>query len=222
MTKDADCVSRTLWARGVKRVFDLVVSSVLLLVLSPLGLLVAAAVKLTSPGPLLFVQERAGREGRRFRLAKFRTMRGGRMPDPKEIVPLDHPEITPIGRLLRRLKIDELPQLLNVLKGEMSLIGPRPTLLDQVEDYDNFRRQRLLIRPGITGLAQVNGNTQVPWDERILYDIAYARRCGFLMDMGILLRTVLTLAVGEARTTRPFERTPYAKCVTPPPDYGFR
>ena len=94
-----------------------------------------------------------------------------RTPDPKELVPLSHPEITPVGRLVRRLKIDELPQLVNVLKGEMSLVGPRPTLPDQVAAYDDFRRQRLLVRPGITGLAQVNSNASVPWDERILFDV---------------------------------------------------
>ena len=121
-------------------------------------------------------------------------MRGGRTPDPKELVPLDHPEITSAGRLLRRLKIDELPQLINVLKGEMSLVGPRPTLPDQVAAYDDFRRQRLLARPGITGLAQVNGNATVPWDERILSDIAYVRLCSFTMDLGILLRTVWVAA----------------------------
>ncbi len=212
-------VSNTLWARGLKRVFDVILAIVLLVVLSPLLLIAAVAVKLTGRGPLFFVQERAGRERRRFRIAKFRTMRGGRTPDPKELVPLDHPEITPVGRVLRRLKIDELPQLVSVLKGEMSLIGPRPTLPDQVEAYDAFRRQRLLVRPGITGLAQVYGNTTICWDERILFDIAYVRRCSFAMDLGIWLRTLLLLLFGEARTAQPFEQTRYARYVSRPPGY---
>jgi lipopolysaccharide/colanic/teichoic acid biosynthesis glycosyltransferase len=147
-------------------------------------------------------------------------MRGGRRPDPKELVPLDHPEITAVGRLLRRFKIDELPQLVNVLRGEMSLIGPRPTLPDQAEAYDDFRRQRLLVRPGVTGLAQVNGNTAVPWDERILFDIAYVRRCSLLMDVGILIRTVWVVVAGEQRTTRPFHTTRYTRYVSPPNGYG--
>jgi lipopolysaccharide/colanic/teichoic acid biosynthesis glycosyltransferase len=146
-------------------------------------------------------------------------MKGGRTPDPKELVPLDHPEITPLGRFLRRTKVDELPQLLQVLSGKMSLVGPRPTLPHQVEAYDAFRRQRLLVRPGITGLAQVNGNTSVPWDQRILYDIAYVRCCSLFLDLGILSRTALTILLGEARTTRTFAESPYSRFVTPPDGY---
>lgn len=197
----------------------MVAASVLLLLLSPVLLLAAFFVKLTSRGPLFFAQKRVGRNGVIFQVRKFRTMRADRRPDPKELVPLDHPDITPVGRLLRRLKIDELPQIAHVLTGEMSLVGPRPTLPDQVEAYDDFRRQRLLARPGITGLAQVNGNTSVPWDERILFDIAYVRRYSLAMDLGVLLRTVLALILGEARTTRPFHTTRYVTYVTPPEGY---
>ena len=212
-------VSRTIWARAGKRTFDVVVAGVLLLILSPFLVLTAALVKLTSRGPLFFSQERSGRDGVTFRLHKFRTMRADRTPDPKELVPLDHPEITPVGRLLRRFKIDEFPQLINVISGRMSLVGPRPTLPDQVEKYDPFRRQRLLVRPGITGLAQVNGNTTVPWDERILFDIAYVRRCSLLMDLGILLRTLGVLIVGEGRLTRSFMATHYSTYVRVPTNY---
>ncbi|MFQ5414937.1 MAG: sugar transferase, partial [Phycisphaerae bacterium] len=176
-------------------------------------------IKLTSRGPVLFAQDRAGRGGVVFRLYKLRTMRGHRTPDPKEIVPLDHPEITRVGYYLRRLKIDELPQLLHVVTGRMSLIGPRPTLPDQVAAYDGFRRQRLLVRPGITGLAQVNGNTRMSWDERILFDIAYVRGCSAVMDAGIALRTMAALVVGEARLARRFADTVYTAYVTPPPGY---
>ena len=219
MSNESSNVSRTPWARYGKRTIDVVAVGLLLICLSPVLLLAAVLVKLTSPGPVFFVQDRAGRDAAVFRLYKFRTMCGDREPDPKELVHLDHPEITSIGRLLRRFKIDELPQLWNVLKGDMSLIGPRPTLPDQVAAYDEFRRQRLFMRPGITGLAQVNGNTAVPWDERILFDIAYVRRCRFATDVGILLRTVLVLLFGERYTTRPFQKTPYAEDVTPPPGY---
>ncbi len=221
MSTETPIVSRTLWARYGKRAFDVVVAGLLLLALSPVLILAVLAVKLTSPGPLFFTQDRAGRNGTVFQVLKFRTMRGGRRPDPKELVPLDHPEITRMGWVLRRFKIDELPQLLNVIKGEMSLIGPRPTLPDQAEGYDDFRRQRLLVRPGVTGLAQVNGNTAVPWDERILFDIAYVRRCSLLMDVGILLRTVWVVLAGEGRTTRAFDSTRYARYVTPPEGYSM-
>ncbi len=170
MKVESPLVSNTLWARGGKRVFDVVAGSVLLVLLSPVFLLAGLLVKLTSRGALLFVQERAGKDGAIFRMVKFRTMRGDRKPDPKELVPLDHPEITRVGRFLRRSKIDELPQLVLVLTGEMSLVGPRPTLPDQVAAYDDFRRRRLLVRPGITGLAQTLGNALTPWDQRILFD----------------------------------------------------
>lgn len=219
MVEEPTSASATFWARGGKRAFDIVASILLLIVLSPLLLLVALIVKATSRGPVLFMQKRSGQHGRVFRLIKFRTMHGERKPDPKELVPLDHPEITPVGRIMRRLKIDELPQLMNVLRGEMSLVGPRPTLPDQVDAYDDFRRQRLLLRPGITGLAQVYGSALMSWDERILYDIAYVRKCGLLMDIGILLRTVAVIPLGETRMTRSFESTKYAGYVIPPDHY---
>ncbi len=219
MSDDARHASATLWARGGKRVFDVIAAVVLLVLLSPLLLCAAILVKLTSPGPLLFSQRRAGGGGLPFTLHKFRTMRADRTPDPKELVPLDHADITRVGRFLRRFKVDELPQLLNVLQGEMSLVGPRPTLPDQVEAYDEFRRQRLLARPGITGLAQTHGNTAISWDQRILFDIAYVRRCSFVMDMGILIRTCRSISAGEPANPVPFSQTRYARYLTPPGGY---
>lgn len=209
-------VSESVWLRTLKRPFDLVAALLLVLLLSPVLLLVAVLVKLTSPGPVFFTQDRAGQDARVFRLVKFRTMRGHRTPDPKELVPLHHPDITRLGYVLRRFKLDEFPQLFTVIRGDMSLVGPRPTLPDQVAAYDTFRRQRLLVRPGITGLAQVYGNSLMPWDERILYDIAYVRRCGLFLDLSILLRTILVVFVGERRMTRPFAESPYAVFVTSP------
>lgn len=219
MTQESQNVSPTLWARGGKRAFDVVGAVALIIYLFPGVIVAGLLMKLTSRGPLLFSQDRAGKDGAVFRLIKLRTMRGGRKPDPKELVPLDHPEITPVGRWLRRLKIDELPQLLHVLSGKMSLVGPRPTLPDQVQAYDAFRRRRLLVRPGVTGLAQVYGHSMMPWDERILYDIAYVRRCSFTLDMHILFRTMWVLLAGERNTTRPFKDTIYAQYVTPPDGY---
>lgn len=209
-------LSGGLWAQRVKWPVERACAIFLLLMLSPVLLLIALAIKLTSPGPVFFMQNRAGKNGAAFRAFKFRTMRGGRRPDPKELVPLDHPEITGIGRPLRRFKLDELPQLINVVRGEMTIIGPRPTLPDQVAAYDEFRRRRLLVLPGLTGLAQVNCNAAASWEERILYDVAYVARCSFLMDMGILLRTVASVIAGEEYTTRPFASSPYAGIVDPP------
>jgi len=203
----------------MKPVMDRLLTLVLAIGLSPFLLLGALLVRLSSPGPILFRQQRGGLNGKSFWLVKFRTMRGGRKPDPKEIVPLDHPEITTIGRILRRLKIDEFPQLWNVLKGDMSLVGPRPTLPDQVAAYDEFRRQRLLVKPGLTGLAQVYSSAADTWEQRILYDIAYVRQCSFWLDLRIILRTILVVLVGEERTRVPFEKSPFAKFVTPPPGF---
>lgn len=195
----------------VKRVFDVLISLLLILLLSPLLLAGALAVKLSSPGPLLFVQTRGGRFGRPFRSMKFRTMRADHVHDIHEVVPLSHPGITRVGRFLRRFKIDEMPQLFNVLRGDMSLVGPRPTIMEQVEAYNDFQRRRLNVRPGITGLAQVNGNAAMSWDERIKYDVYYVDHCGPLMDLGILLKTILVIALGEDRFARPFEQSPYAR-----------
>jgi len=216
---DIQGVSQTIWARGAKRAVDWAGAAILLVILSPLLIVVALLIKLTSAGPAFFRQTRGGRHGAPFRPIKFRTMRGDRKPDPKEIVPLTHRDITPLGRFLRRSKLDELPQLINVVRGEMSLVGPRPTLPDQVAAYDDFRRQRLLVRPGLTGLAQVYSSALDTWEERILYDIAYVRRCSLMLDFKIMFRTVLTVILGEARTRLPFRASPFAKYVESPPGF---
>ena len=194
----------------VKRLIDVLVSAGLIVLLAPVWICAALAVKLGSPGPILFRQTRGGWHGRPFESYKFRTMRADHVHDPREIVPLSHPAVTGIGRVLRRLKVDELPQLFNVLKGDMSLVGPRPTLMDQVAAYDDYKRQRLLVRPGLTGLAQVNGNAQISWDERIHYDVYYVRHFTPGMDLYILLKTVLVVVLGEDRFSRPFAESPFA------------
>jgi lipopolysaccharide/colanic/teichoic acid biosynthesis glycosyltransferase len=203
--------SRSFWARFGKRPFDIVVSLVVILLVSPILLLAALAVKLSSRGPLFFVQERTGRHGEPFFPAKFRTMRADHRHDIREIVPLGHSAITPVGKLLRRFKIDELPQLFWVLNGRMSLIGPRPTIPEQTRVYDAFQWRRLLARPGATGLAQVNSSSTRTWDERIRYDVYYVEHHNLLMDLGILAKTVLVILLGEERFARPFETSPYGR-----------
>jgi len=211
MTESTEHVSRCFWARCGKRPFDVVGSLVLIALLSPVLVAAGLAVKLTSPGPVFFSQDRTGKDGRIIRPLKFRTMRGNRRPDPKELVPLHHPEITLIGRWLRRFKIDELPQLFNVLSGDMSLVGPRPTLPDQTEKYTAFQWRRQLVRPGLAGLAQVNSSAARSWQERIEYDVYYVAHHGFRMDMGILLKTVAVVLLGEERFARPFDSSPYGR-----------
>jgi len=205
----------TWWARGGKRAFDAVGAAIALVALAPVILLTLLAVKLTSRGPLLFSQIRVGRNGTEFRLYKFRSMRADRTPDPKELVPLSHPDITTVGRVIRRLRIDELPQLVDVMAGRMSLVGPRPTLPDQVAGYDAFQRRRLDVRPGLTGLAQVNGNTLIDWRERIQYDVFYVDHMSMGLDLAILGRTVAMLILGDRRFARPFQDSPYARSAHP-------
>jgi len=187
------------WYLPVKRLADIVAALIGLIVLGPLLLVSAAAIKLTSRGPVFFTQIRIGLNERSFRLWKFRTMRGGRTPDPKELVPLDHPEITRVGRWLRRTKIDELPQMVNVLLGDMSIIGPRPPLPDQVERYDTFERQRQWVRPGCTGLAQIHGGASISWPDRIRWDVWYVHHLSPWLDLQILFKTPIVILLGEER-----------------------
>ncbi len=214
MTEQTPHLSNSLWARFGKRGFDLVGSALLIVALSPVMLAALLAVKLTSPGPLLFRQERTGLRGKRFYPAKFRSMRTDHVHDTKEIVPLAHPGITPVGRFIRRFKIDELPQLFCVLTGQMSLIGPRPTIPQQTDRYNDFERRRLLVRPGATGLAQVNSTASHTWEERIKYDVYYVQHVNLRMDATIMLKTVLVILLGEKRFARPFDESPYGKHVS--------
>lgn len=212
-------ISTTMWAQRIKLWFDVVAGILLLLVVSPVLLVSVVIMLVTDPGPVFFRQLRVGKNGVVFPLLKLRSMKAGRKPDPNEIVPLSHPEITPFGRLIRRCKIDELPQLFNVIRGDMSLIGPRPTLPEQVAGYDEFRLQRLLVRPGMTGLAQIFGNTALTWDERMLFDIAYVRRCSAALDLWIIWQTVWVVVRGdEAKVTR-FTDSTWRDYVPIPQDF---
>lgn len=188
-----------------KRLFDLVAAAAGIILLGPLILAIYLLVRCSSRGRGFFVQDRAGRNGHLFRLIKFRTMRADHVhdPDPCVVISEAHQGVTGVGRVLRRLKLDELPQLFNVLAGQMSLVGPRPTVPEQVAEYDEFKRRRLLARPGITGLAQINGGTALSWDERIEWDVYYVRRRSLWLDFKILLRTfVSVLTRPESRVRR--------------------
>jgi lipopolysaccharide/colanic/teichoic acid biosynthesis glycosyltransferase len=166
-------------------------------VTSPLLALAAIAVKLTDAGPVLYRQLRVGRDGVDFELLKLRTMVvGAERQGAGFAVDRGDPRITPVGRVLRRLSLDELPQLWNVLSGDMSLIGPRPTLRYQVERYDERQRRRLAVRPGLTGWAQIHGRAELPWDERIELDLWYVEHRSPWVDARILARTPLALFRG--------------------------
>jgi lipopolysaccharide/colanic/teichoic acid biosynthesis glycosyltransferase len=182
---------------ALNRAVDVAGAGALLLAASPVLGLSALAIKLEGGGPVFYRQTRVGKDGRDFELLKLRTM----VPGAEKLgagyaVEQGDPRITRAGRILRRLSIDELPQLWNVLRGEMSLIGPRPTLRYQVERYDEQQRRRLDVRPGLTGWAQIKGRAELPWEDRIELDVWYVEHRSPWLDLKILARTPLALFRG--------------------------
>ena len=184
----------------MNRLADVALAGLGLVVASPLLALAALAVKLEDGGPVLFRQVRVGKDGKDFELLKLRSMSvGAEHLGAGFAVDRGDSRITRVGRFLRRTSIDELPQLWNVLRGEMSVIGPRPTLRYQVDRYTDRQRRRLEVRPGLTGLAQVNGRATLAWDDRIELDVWYVDNRSPLVDLKILLRTPLALFGGTYR-----------------------
>jgi lipopolysaccharide/colanic/teichoic acid biosynthesis glycosyltransferase len=182
----------------IRRGFDIVASSLALAFASPLLALAMLAIRLESRGPVLYTQRRAGRDGRPFDVLKLRTMVDGAEHIGAGLaIDADDPRVTRVGALLRRTSLDELPNLVNVLRGEMSLIGPRPTLPVQVEQYTERQRGRLAIMPGITGWAQVNGRASLPWAERIELDLYYIEHRSLALDLQILWRTLAMVLGGS-------------------------
>lgn len=193
------------WGRIAKRIFDLVGSAVLIILLSPVFLLVAVAVKLTSAGPVFFSYKRIGEKGRPFTYFKFRSMRKDahqlrfdpkfvkQQEDARKGSPLmkfvNDPRITPVGRLIRKFSIDELPELFNVFIGKMSLVGPRPHEVEEVAKYANFHRRVLSIKPGMTGMAQVSGRSDLDFDEEVRLDVWYMENWSMKLDLMILFKT---------------------------------
>ena len=192
---------------AVKQFMDFTLSLCLLLLLLPLFIIVSIAICLETKGSFLFIQERVGKNEKLFRIYKFRTMvKNAQNMGLKHRVIENDPRITRVGRVLRLTSIDELPQLINILKGHMSFIGPRPTLKYQTDQYDAYHKQRLLMKPGMTGLAQVKGRKSLDWNERFKYDIYYIHHYSLLLDAKIFLLTIKTLFNTKViyRTTDPW------------------
>jgi len=182
----------------LSRALDVALSAALLLVTSPLLALAAIAIRLESRGPVFYRQLRVGRAGEAFELWKLRTMVPGAESIGAGIYVLEgDPRITRAGRLLRRFSLDELPNLVNVLKGDMAIVGPRPTVQEQVDRYTDRQRRRLEVKPGITGWAQVNGRTSLSWPERIELDVWYVEHRSMRLDLRILMKTARMLATGH-------------------------
>ncbi|MGD9891731.1 MAG: sugar transferase [Dehalococcoidia bacterium] len=191
-----------------KRSLDLVVAVIALAVLLPLLLLVAVLIRLTSPGPAIFRQIRCGRGGRPFTCYKFRTMEDGAEKRKRELLTLNEmsgpvfkirndPRVTPLGRWLRKLSIDELPQLINVVRGDMSLVGPRPPLPEEVAQYTLEQRRRLDVTPGLTCLWQVSGRNKLGFDEWVNLDLQYIERRSFWLDLWLIVLTIPAVITGR-------------------------
>ncbi|HEY4454404.1 MAG TPA: exopolysaccharide biosynthesis polyprenyl glycosylphosphotransferase, partial [Pseudonocardiaceae bacterium] len=194
--------------RVVKGIFDRVAAGLLLTVFSPLFLVVALLIKLDSKGPVLYRQQRIGKDEQAFTMLKFRTMAADAESRRADLLPVNQgagplfklrvdPRITRIGGWLRRYSVDELPQLVNVLAGSMSLVGPRPPLPEETRTYAPATRRRLLVKPGLTGLWQVSGRSDLPWDEAIRLDLRYVEDWSLALDAVILWKTVRAVLLGN-------------------------
>lgn len=182
----------------LKRAFDFIVAFMSILFLLPVMTLVAVLVKVSSTGPIFFKQSRVGLNEKRFNILKFRTMYvNSHLVKDGLAVKSKDPRITRLGHFLRKTSLDEIPQFINVLKGDISLVGPRPGLPEQLKYYSNEQRMRTKMRPGITGLATVNGRASIPWSKRIQYDLMYIEKFSLLLDLKILIKTVYVVLTGK-------------------------
>ena len=189
---------RRIYEKYVKRFFDVVFSCIFLFLLSPLFLITALAVRIVLGAPVIFKQSRGGTGGREFLIFKFRTMSDKRGADGN-LLP-DSERLTRFGKFLRRTSLDELPQLVNILRGEMSFVGPRPQLAEFLPHYTEEENLRHSVRPGLTGLAQVHGRNSLEWKKRFELDAEYVERVSFWLDLKIMFLTVVTLFRGDNNT----------------------
>ncbi|MDR2408921.1 MAG: sugar transferase [Bacteroidales bacterium] len=197
-------MKKTFYKRYGKRILDLCIGIPLFIGILPILFIVGLLVFLMSGGPILFFQERLAINGRKFLIIKFRTMNTMKKKNGGEIF-ADHPDVTWIGKLLRRTKIDELPQLWNIIYGDLSFIGPRPLLPESINQFTEIARKRLDVPQGLASLTEVNGNIYLDWNDRWCYDAEYVDKQSFLLDTEIFFRSILVVVFGEEQYLRPYQ-----------------
>lgn len=183
----------------IKRCSDVVICGICTALISPFWLIIIIMMKITMPGPIFFKQERIGKNFKPFMVLKFRTMKVDKDAEKNFKIEKDLERITTLGKILRRTKLDETPQIINVLKGEMSIVGPRPTVRQRVEEFYEGQEVRLSMSPGLTGISQVSGNVLLSWPRRIEYDCEYVRKFSLWLDIKIIIKTVKVIIFGEEK-----------------------
>jgi len=179
----------------LKRIFDIFVTLPMVVLFSPVFIVIVLAITLSGKGPAVFKQERAGKNGKPFTFYKFRTMKNDADPFGASPKSAKDPRLTKIGKFLREFSLDELPQLFNILKGDMSIVGPRPLYISQMAEWDQRQKKRLLVKPGLTGLAQISGRAELTREEKLELDVKYVETAGFCTDVKIILATVAQVFV---------------------------
>ncbi|MCS7244338.1 MAG: sugar transferase [Candidatus Calescibacterium sp.] len=194
--KDIRISSFQKYQLAFKYIFDRVFALVLLIILLPVFLIISVCIYLDDGWPIFFIQLRVGLHGRPFKMLKFRTFKILQQDGSIHTYKGD-PRITRVGRFLRETSLDELPQLINIILGHMSFIGPRPNLPEQYQQLNDIQKKRTLVKPGITGLAQINGRNTIPWEQRIIYDLTYIKNYSLLLDVYIIIRTIFVVIKRE-------------------------
>jgi undecaprenyl phosphate N,N'-diacetylbacillosamine 1-phosphate transferase len=195
----------------IKIAMDLIIAAVLSLILLPLFITIWLLIKISGPGSVIFRQQRAGKDGEPFIFYKFRTM--GMDVDPFGASPKsgEDPRLTKIGKFLREYSLDELPQLFNILKGDMSIVGPRPLYMSQVAEWNDRQKKRLLVKPGLTGLAQISGRGELTREEKLELDVRYVETAGFWLDLKIILMTIRQVFTRKNIYEKKYSRTEFTR-----------
>ena len=195
----------------IKIAIDLIMAAVLSLILLPLFIIIWFFIKISSPGSVIFRQQRAGKDGKSFIFYKFRTMRTDVDPFGSSPKSGEDPRLTKIGKFLREYSLDELPQLFNILKGDMSIVGPRPLYMSQVAEWNDRQKKRLLVKPGLTGLAQISGRGELTREEKLELDVRYVETAGFWLDLKIILMTIRQVFTRKNIYEKKYSRTEFTR-----------